>query len=396
VGGLKFCAAASVLAVTVFSQEAATSSSRLFFLDIRGGRVVSANADGSDARTLVSGLRGTPDGIVVDADAGYMYWTHMGAASADDGYVQRAKLDGSELTKIVPDGDTFTPKQLKLDTTHHKLYWSDREGMRVMRADVDGTHVETLIETGHGDADRANQANWCVGIALDVEGGKIYWTQKGGNPPNTGSIRRANLDVPHGMDAAHRGDGEILIDNLPEPIDLDLDLRTRTMYWTDRGDPPRGNTVARAPMDPPPGFSPSARSDVQILFGELKEGIGIALDTSSDRLYVTDLGGNVYAAHLDGSDHHTILTAQGSLTGIAVAYPKERKPRTARRQPRTPNRESRIANRESRPATRDPRPAISPAATRRVRCRVNRRRPRSAARASRRARRGSARNRGAD
>jgi hypothetical protein len=310
---------AAATALTLLAQSSEPATPRLFFLDVRGGRIVSANADGSDVKTLVTGLRGTPDGIVVDAEAGYMYWTHMGAASADDGYIQRAKRDGSELTKIVPDGGTFTPKQLKLDARHRKLYWADREGMRIMRANVDGSQVETLIETGHGDGDRANQANWCVGIALDVGRGKVYWTQKGGNPPNTGSIRRANLDVPKGLDAAHRTDVEILVDGLPEPIDLDLDLRARTMYWTDRGDPPRGNTVASAPMDPADGFSPSTRSDVHILFGGLKEGIGIALDAARDRLYVTDLGGNVYTAHLDGSDHHILLTAQGSLTGIAVA-----------------------------------------------------------------------------
>ena len=316
---MKSSVTVSMLAAALLSQAAATSSPRLFFLDIRGGRIVSANVDGSDVTTIVSGLRGTPDGLVVDPVNGFLYWTHMGAASADDGYVQRARLDGSEPTKIVPDGGTFTPKQLKLDAKHGKLYWSDREGMRIMRANVDGSNVETLIETGHGDADRANQANWCVGIALDVDGGKVYWTQKGGNPPNTGSIRRANLDMPRGMGAAHRRDVEVLIDTLPEPIDLDLDVRTRMMYWTDRGDPPRGNTVSRARMDPPHGVSASARTDIQILFGGLKEGIGIALDIAQDRMYVTDLGGNVYAAHLDGSDHRAILAAQGSLTGIAVA-----------------------------------------------------------------------------
>jgi hypothetical protein len=297
----------------------AGASPRLFFLDIRGGRIVSASPDGSDTRTLIAGLQGTPDGIVVDTQAGYLYWTHMGAASADDGYIQRARLDGGEMTKIVPDGGTFTPKQLKLDATHGKLYWSDREGMRIMRASVDGSHIETLIETGHGAADRARQANWCVGIALDVDGGKVYWTQKGGSPANMGSIRRANLEIPPGMDPAHRSDVEVLVDGLPEPIDLDLDLRTRMMYWTDRGDPPRGNTVTRAPMDPPNGATPSTRSDLHILFGGLQEGIGIALDMMRGRLYATDLGGNVYSANLDGSDRRTILTGQGSLTGIAFA-----------------------------------------------------------------------------
>ncbi len=311
--------AASLTAAMLSAHVVATAAPRLYFLDARGGRVVSANTDGSHVKTLVTGLRGTPDGIVVDAASGSIYWTHMGADNLDDGYIQRAKLDGSEVTKIVAEGGTFTPKQLKLDAKHGKLYWSDREGMRIMRANVDGSHVETLIQTGHGDADRTNQANWCVGVALDVDRGKVYWTQKGGNPANRGSIRRANLEIPRGMDAAHRSDVEVLVDGLPEPIDLDLDLRTRLMYWSDRGDPPRGNTVTRAPMDLPTGVNPSARSDLHILFGELKEGIGIALDTRRGRLYVTDLGGNVYSANLDGSDRQTIMTGQGSLTGIAFA-----------------------------------------------------------------------------
>jgi len=48
-------------------------------------------------------------------------------------------------------GGTFTPKQLKLDRKNGKLYWSDREGMRVMRSNLDGSRIETLIETGQGD-----------------------------------------------------------------------------------------------------------------------------------------------------------------------------------------------------------------------------------------------------
>jgi hypothetical protein len=29
----------------------------------------------------------------------------------------------------------------------------------------------------------------------------------------------------------------------------ELDLKNRVLYWTDRGDPPRGNTVNRASID---------------------------------------------------------------------------------------------------------------------------------------------------
>ena len=91
----------------------------------------------------------------------------------------------------------------------------------------------------------------------------------------------------------NRQDIELLYDNLPEPIDLDLDVAHRIMYWTDRGDPPRGNTVNRAPMDPTQG----KRKDPEILFTHLMEGIGLALDLKGGRMFFTDFGGSVYSAN---------------------------------------------------------------------------------------------------
>jgi hypothetical protein len=51
----------------------------------------------------------------------------------------------------------------------------------------------------------------------------------------------------------------------------------------------------------------------------LMEGIGIALDIPSDRMFVTDLAGSVYSADLDGKNERNFLYAQGNLTGIAYA-----------------------------------------------------------------------------
>jgi hypothetical protein len=108
----------------------------------------------------------------------------------------------------------------------------------------------------------------------------------------------------------------VLFNGLPEPIDLDVDPGNRMLYWTDRGDPPRGNTVNRAPMDAPAGKN---RTAPEILVRDLHEGIGIALDLKGGRMFFTDLGGTVYSANLDGSDKKMLLTGQGSLTGIAYA-----------------------------------------------------------------------------
>lgn len=289
---------------------------RLYFLDLATGRVLTANPDGSNIKTIINEGRKLPDGIVVDVAGGHIYWTNMGNPSRNDGSIDRADLDGENITNIVPAGSTFTAKQLQLDAKNRKLYWCDREGMRVMRCNLDGSKIETLVDSSGGDPrPGADQKKWCVGIALDVEGGKFYWTQKGNDNAGEGRIFRAGLDTPKGQTPANRQDIEVLYDNLPEPIDLDLDLGNRTMYWTDRGDPPRGNTVNRAPMDPAPG----TRKEPEIIFNHLMEGIGLALDLANNRMFLTDLGGSVYSANLDGSNKKNLQFVQGNLSGITYA-----------------------------------------------------------------------------
>jgi hypothetical protein len=169
-----------------------SSTARIFYLDIgSGGRVLSANADGSDvqivSRSRASVLRHRGRSV-----GGTLLDDH-GRRQQDDGTTRRSRR--RQRRHIVP-GGTFTPKQLKLDRAHGKLYWSDREGLRVMRANLDGSRIETLVETAQGEEARRDARNWCVGIALDVERGKVYWTQKGSG--GNGRILRANLEIPKG------------------------------------------------------------------------------------------------------------------------------------------------------------------------------------------------------
>src|ERR1700723_3925536 len=151
--------------------DKSTPSGRLFFLDIGGGRVLSANPDGSDLKTIINEGRKFPDGLVVDAAAGHIYWTNMGNFKKNDGSIFRSDLDGKNLITIVRPGGPFTPKQLKLEKKSGKLYWSDREGMRVMRANLDGSKVETLVDTSHGDPRPGQEVRKRRGgIAVGAEG----------------------------------------------------------------------------------------------------------------------------------------------------------------------------------------------------------------------------------
>ena len=285
---------------------------KVLILDSAGGSPVTLVDDSPKDGSRPTGVN---DGIAVHAATGQIYWTNMGRADRDDGYIMRCERDGTNVTTIVTPGGTFTPKQLKIDEAAAKLYWSDREGMAVQRCNLDGSNIETLVVTGNPVQDAGDQSRWCVGLALDPGRGHVYFTQKGGDNAGQGLIRRIDMQAPRGATSTNRRDMVTLFSRLPEPIDLDLDLASRTLYWTDRGD----NTVSRAPMDAPAGFDPATRLDRQILVRGLKEAIGVALDLPRNRMAYTSLGGEVGVAALDGSGARMLVDSGGMLTGVCWA-----------------------------------------------------------------------------
>jgi hypothetical protein len=217
---------------------------------------------------------------------------------------------------LVPSGKAGTPKELVLDKEGGHLYWCDREGMRVMRARLDGTEVTELVRTGNFPGDTGDATRHCVGIALDKANGHVYWTQKGPPDAGEGRIFRAGIELPAGATPDRRPDIECLLADLPEPIDLDIDHRDHMLYWTDRGDDTHdGNTLNRARI------TASGLIDRHVLARELQEGIGVSLDAQGRRAFVTDLGGNVRELDIDTKEesHFTTVAHLGVLTGIDYA-----------------------------------------------------------------------------
>src|SRR5947209_14821472 len=87
-----------IMTVTTASNKVREASSnhaigRLFVLDLSGGRIFTVNPDGSDKAVIVTDCH-LPDGVVVDVEAGHIYWTNMGIPSVNDGSIERADLDG--------------------------------------------------------------------------------------------------------------------------------------------------------------------------------------------------------------------------------------------------------------------------------------------------------------
>ncbi|KZW00941.1 YWTD domain-containing protein, partial [Exidia glandulosa HHB12029] len=285
-------------------------------------RIFVCSTDGSDVQTIYDhDFHTLPDGIQAHGDT--LYWTNMGTDPAlDNGSLMSGRvamnasgaLELVDVKTIVPPGVTFTPKQVQLDTKGGKLYWSDREGMRVMRSNLDGSAVETLVQTGSGADDRKDTTRWCVGIAVATTRGLIYWTQKGPSKGWQGRIFRANIEIPVGETPSTRTDIETLFEHLPEPIDLELDEESQTLYWTDRGDVPLGNTFNRVFVGSD-SIATQGPAKSYILTNKFHETIGLSLDLSNGRAFVTDLLGGVYAVDLNSGKKTVLIADAGTISG---------------------------------------------------------------------------------
>ena len=233
-----------------FTSSATRSGRLLPARTERRARIHSMNPDGSDRKTIVADLppprryrRGRRERM-------HVYWTNMGIPNRDDGSIERADLDGGNRRIIVPQGVTHTPKQIHLDKENGKLYWSDREGMRVMRANLDGSQVETLVVTGRGDEDAARRRRGGAWESpVDPELGKSLLDAKrpgrrAGRGPSLPRQRRPPEGREPGEPLRPRGCCSI---KLPEPIDLELDLgEPRSLLDRPRRPPARQHRQSRA------------------------------------------------------------------------------------------------------------------------------------------------------
>ncbi|KAE8318303.1 hypothetical protein BDV41DRAFT_591008 [Aspergillus transmontanensis] len=313
------------------TRNSSATKAKILVLDIglsarvpstNGGEILEVSADGREQKVIAT-AQSLPDGLAIDPASERMFWTNMGVPGKDDGAIYSAHLDGTDIRAVLAPGKVNTPKQLALDTKSKKIYFCDREGLRVLRCNYDGSHLEVLVQTGayQNTEDAQDATKWCVGVTVAPSLGKFYWTQKGPSKGGKGRIFNANITTPEGQCATTRTDIQCIAKDLPEPIDLEIDENSHTLYWTDRGEIPLGNSLNRLRLDhfglPVPSMSPHG---YEVLLRNLNEAIGLKLDLANNSIYLTDLGGNIYKCNAEGKQKVRLYADENrAFTGIALA-----------------------------------------------------------------------------
>ncbi|KAJ5174035.1 Dehydrogenase multihelical [Penicillium coprophilum] len=279
------------------------------------GKILRLNLATQKLTPVVVG-QNLPDGIDVSLSTQRVFWTNMGRSTAGcDGSVWSADLEGGDVTCLIPTGQVHTPKQLAVVESRKQIYFCDREGTGVHRCDFDGSNHVVLVQrrAEPGSSLLDQMTLWCVGIAVDAERGVLYWTQKGPSKAGRGQIFCAGLDIPAGETAENRTDIRRLWNNLPEPIDIELDSESQTLYWTDRGEHPFGCTLNRA-------YVGGEDMDMEkvILARHFHEPIGLKLDKANNIVYVADLGGSLYSVSLEDGVKTELARNDACYTGLTL------------------------------------------------------------------------------
>ncbi|XP_038051570.1 uncharacterized protein LOC119724542 [Patiria miniata] len=170
--------------------------------------------------TLIPGLDGSHDNINLPAAIDYdpvermVYWTDYGSGLST---INRAFLDGSGVEVLFR--DLQTPEGLTLDIENRVMYWTDFGSDLIERATLDGVERSVVLNLASASLGAVQP----IGIVVDPANSHLYWTGWGTVP----MIERSGTD----------GSGRrVLIDtSLLYPYGIALDLEGGRLYWCDYG-----------------------------------------------------------------------------------------------------------------------------------------------------------------
>ena len=231
-------------------------------------RLVKTGADGIEQLSVSLPAGSQPQSIAYNADRDAILWSGLKFVDA----AIRSVSTDFDSPSIIVDSQSVV-RGLAVDAANNKIYWATTNlvaGPKIWRADGNGESPEALIDFGPGSESTPRA------IALDVDGGKMYWTNFG-----EGKIQRANLTAGSAP--------EDILTGLKGPAGIAVDAEAGKIFWTEM----YGHQIKSADLD---------GGNQAVLVSGLSYPNSITVNQSNNRMAWTEFTGKVKSAALDGSD----------------------------------------------------------------------------------------------
>lgn len=251
---------------------------KLYWTEPNVNEVQRINTNGSDFERYHFNSFSTPNGIAIDQDTRYVYWTDETQANIIKGFIDETNFSDLDTLIDYPNAANGIGG-IALDPSNHMMYFAYTAGGRVQRADYNFT--PTPIPAG--SIQDIAIVNNPFGVALDLKRRKIYYTSNNLIAPNIGTLTRANLDGTNPEPLI----SQTTTVGLPQRFmhDVKVDPKNGYVYWatTEANGP---GTIYRADITDVMGtvtplINPTA--------GEIR---GIELDWVNDKIWWVSRGIN--------------------------------------------------------------------------------------------------------
>lgn len=148
-----------------------------YVVDRGENEIVSVDLATGETLTLYSTANGLGElPVAIDYFDGNLYIT---CVEIDSETVWKATEDGSSIENIIGFGAGGYGYGLAIDPVNEKIYFDDQDTGVILRSNLDGSSIETVVE----------KVGRVYGIVIDSNNEKIYFSDSG-----DGLIKKANLD----------------------------------------------------------------------------------------------------------------------------------------------------------------------------------------------------------
>lgn len=199
-------------------------------------------------------------------------------------------MDGSD--RIIIKSDSNYTIDLAIDYEDNKLIWLDNTSDKIMRSNLDGSSIETVLDS----------LNIHSGLVYNHENNKIYWAEY-----------LTNNTIIYSVDKNGMNKQALISGLLGSVVGLVIDYETDKLYWA--ADEKR--KIQRS------NYDGSMLEDIHVFTGQERP-FRIYIDKRKNKMYWTDYGLNinkVFRSDLNGSNKEEVTNQfSGNPLSIFVYY----------------------------------------------------------------------------